>query len=51
MHKVGVVVPVIVLPVFHVADCKFLDASLKLHSSSNRFDRAWKLGQATIRGH
>ena len=30
-------------PVFRIADCKFLDAGLELHGSSDRFDRARKL--------
>ena len=35
-------------PVFHLTDCEFLDAGLKLHSSSNRFDRARKLRQKPV---
>jgi hypothetical protein len=27
-------------PVFRITSCKFMDAGLELHSSSNRFDRA-----------
>jgi len=30
-------------PVFRIASCKFMDAGLELHSSSNRFDRTRKL--------
>jgi hypothetical protein len=37
-------------PVFRIASCKFMDAGLELHSSSNRFDRAWKLCQEPIAG-
>jgi hypothetical protein len=36
--------------VFRIADCKFLDAGLELYSSSNRFDRAGKLGQEPVSG-
>ena len=35
-------------PVFRVTDCKFMNARLELHSSANRFDRAWKLRQEPI---
>ena len=37
-------------PVFRLTDCKFLDAGLELHSSSNRFDRARKLRQEPVAG-
>jgi hypothetical protein len=37
-------------PVFHLRDCKFLDAGLELHSSPNRFDRARKLRQEPVAG-
>src|SRR3984893_17799270 len=37
-------------PVFRIASCKFLDAGLELHSSSNRFDRTWKLCQEPVAG-
>ena len=37
-------------PVFRIADCKFLDAGLELHGSSDRFDRARKLRQEPVAG-
>ena len=37
-------------PVFRITNCKFLDAGLELHSSSNRFDRARKLRQEPVAG-
>jgi hypothetical protein len=37
-------------PVFHLTDCKFLDASLELHGSSNGLDRTRKLGQEAVAG-
>jgi hypothetical protein len=37
-------------PVFRIASCKFMDAGLELHSSSNRFDRTWKLCQEPFAG-
>src|SRR5215469_9389000 len=36
--------------VFEITDCKFVDAGLKLHSSSNRIDRARKLRQEPVAG-
>jgi hypothetical protein len=35
-------------PVFHLAYCKFINAGLELYSSSDRFDRARKLGQKPV---
>lgn len=35
-------------PVFDLADCKLPGAGLELQSSSNRFDRARKLGQEPV---
>jgi hypothetical protein len=35
-------------PLFHLTDSKFFNAGLELHSSSDRFDRAWKLCQEPI---
>jgi len=37
-------------PVFHLTDCKFLDASLELHGSPNGLDRTRKLGQEAVAG-
>jgi hypothetical protein len=37
-------------PVFNLTDGKFLDAGLELNSSSDRFDRARKLGQEPVAG-
>jgi hypothetical protein len=37
-------------PVFHIADCKLMNAALKLHSSPNGLDRARKLRQEPIPG-
>ena len=37
-------------PLFHLTDSKFFNAGLELHSSSDRFDRAWKLCQEPIAG-
>ena len=37
-------------PVLRLSRCKFLDAGLELHSSSNRFDRAGKLSQEPVAG-
>ena len=37
-------------PVFRITGCKFLDAGLELHGSSNRFDRARKLRQEPVAG-
>src|SRR5215468_356250 len=36
--------------VFHIADCKFMNAALELHRSANRFDRTWKLRQEPVPG-
>jgi hypothetical protein len=35
-------------PVFHVADCKFMNAGLELHGSSDRFDCARKFRQEPV---
>ncbi|MFK4696992.1 hypothetical protein ABIF42_002586 [Bradyrhizobium diazoefficiens] len=37
-------------PVFHITDCKFMNAGLELHRGSNRLDRARKLGQEPVPG-
>ncbi len=37
-------------PVFRITDCKFINAGLELHGSSNRFDRARKLRQEPVTG-
>src|ERR1700730_167389 len=37
-------------PVFGIASCKFTNARLELHSSSNRLDRARKLCQEPVAG-
>jgi hypothetical protein len=37
-------------PVFHLADCKFLDAGLESHRSPNRLNRARKLRQEPVPG-
>src|SRR5262245_40763710 len=37
-------------PVFHLTDCKLLDAGLELHGSSDRLDRTRKLGQEAVAG-
>ena len=37
-------------PVFRIGDCKFFDAGLELHSSSNRLDRTRKLRQEPVPG-
>ena len=37
-------------PVFHVTDCKLVNAGLELHRSSDRFDRARKLRQEPVAG-
>ena len=33
---------------FRLSDCKFCDAGLELHSSSNRLDRTWKFCQEPV---
>jgi hypothetical protein len=38
------------LPVCDIVKCKFLDTGLELHSSSNRFNSAWKLRQEPVSG-
>jgi hypothetical protein len=36
--------------IFRVGGCKFFDASLKLHSGSDRFNRVWKFCQKPVAG-